>query len=134
MYGCQQHLVNSDPEVMAILEYLCQEASKLTNCGIYYCRQMLFKGGKFLSKAELDFELKSNPHFRAMRSACAQQVLHSVIESFNSYARLAKMFTSGQLTQKPKPPKYRKKNGLAVVSYPARWVKLVNGMLKFPRL
>nr|WP_293110676.1 hypothetical protein [Okeania sp. SIO2F4] len=42
------------------------------------------------------------------------------------------MFTSGELAQKPKTPKYRKKNGLAVVSYPARWVKLVNGMLKFP--
>ncbi|MDJ0516819.1 MAG: hypothetical protein QNJ74_11410 [Trichodesmium sp. MO_231.B1] len=67
-----------------------------------------------------------------MRSACAQQTLHSVIESFNSYARSAKMFTSGELAQKPKTPKYRKKNGLAVVSYPARWVKLVNGMLKFP--
>ena len=116
---------------MAILEYLCTEANKLTNCGIYYCRQMLFKVGRFLSKAELDFELKSNPHFKAMSSACAQQTLHSVIESFNSYARLAKMFKSGELTQKPKPPKYRKKDGLAVVSYPARWVKLVNGMLKF---
>ncbi|NEP78810.1 MAG: IS200/IS605 family element transposase accessory protein TnpB [Okeania sp. SIO3B3] len=132
MYGCQQHLVKSSPEVMATIEYLCTEANKLTNCGIYYCRQMLFKAGRFVSKAELDFELKSNPHFKAMRSACAQQTLHSVIESFNSYARLAKMFTSGQLTQKPKPPKYRKKDGLAVVSYPARWVKLVNGMLKFP--
>lgn len=42
------------------------------------------------------------------------------------------MFKSGELVQKPKPPKYRKKDGLAVVSYPARWVKLVNGMLKFP--
>ncbi|NET76012.1 transposase [Okeania hirsuta] len=132
MYGCQQHLVKNTSEVMAVLEYLCTEANKLTNCGIYYCRQMLFKAGRFVSKAELDFELKSNLHFKAMRSACAQQTLHSVIESFNSYARLAKMFTSGELAQKPKPPKYRKKNGLAVVSYPARWVKLVNGMLKFP--
>ena len=132
MYGCQQHQLKSTLEVMAVLEYLCTEANKLTNCGIYYCRQMLFKAGRFMSKAELDFELKSNLHFKAMRSACAQQTLHSVIESFNSYARLSKMFKSGELTQKPKPPKYRKKDGLAVVSYPARWVKLVNGMLKFP--
>nr|WP_293095049.1 transposase [Okeania sp. SIO2F4] len=131
MYGCQQHLVNSTPEVMAVLEYLCSEANKLTNCGIYYCRQILFKAGNFLTKAELDFELKSNLHFKAMRSACAQQTLHSVIESFNSYARSAKMFKLGELAQKPRPPRYRKKNGLAVVSYPARWVKLVDGMLKF---
>ncbi|WP_293165032.1 transposase [Okeania sp. SIO2C9] len=132
MYGCKQHLVNSTPEIIAVLEYICTEANKLTNCGIYYCRQMLFKAGKFLTKAELDFQLKSNPHFKAMRSACAQQTLHSVIESFNSYAKLASMYKNGELTEKPRPPKYRKKGGLAVVSYPARWVKLVNGMLKFP--
>ncbi|MGD1701536.1 hypothetical protein [Dapis sp. BLCC M229] len=41
-------------------------------------------------------------------------------------------FSRTELVQKPKPPKYRKKDGLAVVSYPARWVKLVDGMLKFP--
>ncbi len=28
-------------------------------------------------------------------------------------------------------PNYRKKGGLAVVSYPARWVKLIDGQLKF---
>lgn len=50
MYGCQQHLVKTNPEIMAILEYLCTEANKLTNCGIYYCRQMLFKAGGFLYK------------------------------------------------------------------------------------
>ena len=53
MYGCQQHLVKNTSEVMAALEYLYTEANKLTNCGIYYCRQMLFKAGRFLSKAEL---------------------------------------------------------------------------------
>ena len=36
-----------------------------------------------------------------------------------------------QLTNKARIPKYRKKGGLAVVSYPARWVKLVKGQLKF---
>ncbi len=83
-------MIQQHPLDMATIEYLCTQANKLTNCGISYCRQMLFKAGRFLSKAELDFELKSNPHFQAMRSACAQQTLHSVIESFNSYARLAK--------------------------------------------
>ncbi len=42
------------------------------------------------------------------------------------------MFTSGELVDRPRPPKYRKKGGLAVVSYPTRWVKLVGRMLKFP--
>ncbi|NEO78867.1 MAG: IS200/IS605 family element transposase accessory protein TnpB [Moorea sp. SIO4G3] len=92
---------------------------------------MLFKAGKYLNNAELDKIMKSNVHFRALRSACAQQTLHRVVESFKSYKALKKLYTKGQLTDKPRVPKYRKKGGLAVVSYPARWVKLVKGQLKF---
>ncbi|NEO90536.1 MAG: IS200/IS605 family element transposase accessory protein TnpB [Moorea sp. SIO3G5] len=93
---------------------------------------MLFKTGKYVKKYELDKLLKSNVHFKAMRSACAQQTLHSVIESFKSYKALSKLFKSGQLKDKPRVPRYRKKGGLAVVTYPARWVKLVDDQLKFP--
>ena len=131
MYGCQQHLLKASIEINAILEFICSEANKLTNCGIYYCRQILFKTGLFVSKYELDEKLKSNLHFRALRSACAQQNLHRVVESFQSYRALNKLHKSGLLTNKPQLPKYRKKGGLNVVSYPARWVNLVKGMLKF---
>ncbi|MDJ0520140.1 MAG: transposase [Trichodesmium sp. MO_231.B1] len=132
MYGCQQHSIKKSPEVMAVLEYICSQANKLTNCGIYYCRQMVFKAGSFLTRATLDKELKSNIHFKAMGSACAQQTLHSVIESFDSYKNLWKLYKEEKLHFRPKPPSYRKKGGMAVVSYPARWVKLVDESLKFP--
>ncbi|NEO91420.1 MAG: IS200/IS605 family element transposase accessory protein TnpB [Moorea sp. SIO3G5] len=131
MYGCQQNLINTTPDTRAVIEFICSEANKLTNCGIYYCRQMLFKAGKYLNNAELDKILKTNIHFKAMRSACAQQTLHGVIESFKSYKALSKLYKKGQLTDNPRVPKYRKKGGMAVVSYPARWVKLVKGQLKF---
>lgn len=132
MYGCQQHLITTTPDIRAILEFICSEANKLTNCAIYYCRQLLFKAGKYVKKYELDELLKSNIHFKAMRSACAQQTLHSVVESFNSYKALAKLYKSGKLQQRPRFPNYRKKGGLAVVSYPARWVKLIDNQIKFP--
>ena len=47
MYGCQQHLISTTSENRAIIEFICLEANKLTNCGLYYCRQMLFKAGKY---------------------------------------------------------------------------------------
>ncbi|WP_168166530.1 RNA-guided endonuclease InsQ/TnpB family protein [Moorena producens] len=131
MYGCQQHLITTSPENQAVIELICSEANKLTNCGIYYCRQILFKAHKYLNNAELDKIMKTNVHFKAMRSACAQQTLHGVIESFKSYKALKKLYDKGKSTDKPRVPKYRKKGGLAVVSYPARWVKLVKGQLKF---
>ncbi len=33
MYGCQQVLIKSHKSITAILEYVCTEAKKLTNCG-----------------------------------------------------------------------------------------------------
>ncbi|MGB3191204.1 hypothetical protein [Lyngbya sp. PCC 8106] len=41
------------------------------------------------------------------------------------------MYKQGELANKPRFPKYRKKGGLAVVSHPKRWVKLADGQLKF---
>ena len=129
LYGCQQHLIKDSEEVMAILELICSESNKLTNCGIYYCRQMLFKANHFVTRSELDDQLKTNPHFKAMRSACAQQGLHRVVESFTSYKRLSKLYREGKLHFQPRLPNYRKKGGYSVVTYPARWVKLIDGKL-----
>ena len=42
MFGCQQVLIKLDKETQAILEYLCSESAKLSNCGIYYSRQLYF--------------------------------------------------------------------------------------------
>ncbi len=36
MYGCQQNLISPDKHLIAILEFICSESHKLTNCGIYY--------------------------------------------------------------------------------------------------
>lgn len=131
MYGCQQILINADDDTRAVLEFICSEANKLANCGIYYCRQMLFKAGCKVKKFELDKVLKRNPHFQALRSACAQQLLHDVAESFASYFALRKLWLKGDLTKKPSPPKYRKKGGMTVVTYPSTWVKFQDGLLRF---
>ena len=131
MYGCQQQLIHTDDETKAVLEFICSEVNKLTNCAIYYCRQIFFKAHKYVSNYELDELMKSNLHFKALRSAVAQQACHKVGESFKSYRKLAKLYREGNLANKPKLPKYRKKGGLTVACYPARWLKLVDNKIKF---
>ena len=131
MYGCQQQLIHTDSETEAVLEFICSEANKLTNCAIYYCRQIFFKAHKYVSNYGLDEIMKDNLHFKALRSAVAQQACHKVSESFKSYRKLAKLYREGKLENKPKLPKYRKKGGLTVVSYPARWIKLKDNQIKF---
>ena len=131
MYACQQQLIHTDDNTKAVLEFICSEVNKLSNCSIYYCRQMFFKARKYVSNYELDEVMKSNLHFKALRSAVAQQACHKVGESFKSYRKLAKLYRKGKLSNKPKLPKYRKKDGLTVVSYPARWLKVIDGQIKF---
>jgi lycopene cyclase CruP len=130
-YGCQQVLIHPTKELLAILEYVSREANKLSNCGIYYARQLFFKTGKIVSKFDLHKTMKKNPHFGALPSQVSQQALTTVAESFQSFIGLLKAFNQGTILERPKLPKYRKQ-GLTLVSYPSQAIKLKDGLLRFP--
>jgi len=136
-YGCQQDLISDaavadSTTLFNVLEFICSEANKLTNCGIYYARQLYFKTSKLVSKFELDAQYKNSPHYKALFSQSAQQTLLSVYESFKSYKELKFKHDAGELENKPRLPKYRNKGGLAIVSYPKQHLKLVEGQLRIP--
>ena len=134
MFGCQQNLISPNNDLKAILEFLCSESSKLTNCGIYYARQMYFKTGKIPSRADLHKVLGTenrNLHYKAFYSDTAQQILTTIAESFKSYIGLLKGIKEGIVTQRPRLPNYRQ-GGLALVTYTWRSVKLKDGLLRFP--
>lgn len=130
-YGCQQVLIKADSSLRAILEFVCEESAKLSNCGTYYARQLYFKTGKLPSKFDLHKSFKNNLHFRAMYSHVAQQCLTTVAESFKSYIGLLKAFKNGTVDQKPQLPRYRK-GGLVLATFPKADVKLTDGTLRFP--
>ena len=134
MFGCQQNLIRADSEIKAILEYLCSESAKLSNCGTYYARQLYFKTGKIPNRAQLHKVLGTenrNLHYQAFYSDTAQQILTGVAESFNSFLGLRKAFKNGVITEPPKLPKYRQ-GGMALVTFTGRSVKLKDRMLRFP--
>ena len=134
MFGCQQVLVKTDKETQAILEYLCSESVKLSNCGIYYSRQLYFKTGRIPNRAELHKVLgteNQNLHYQAFYSDTAQQILTGVAESFKSFLGLLKGVKKGTVTQRPKLPGYRQ-GGMALVTFTGRSVKLKEGILRFP--
>lgn len=134
MFGCQQVLIKLDKETQAILEYLCSESAKLSNCGIYYSRQLYFKTARIPNRAELHKVLgtdNQNLHYKAFYSDTAQQILTGVAESFKSFMGLLKGIKEGRVTQRPKLPGYRQ-SGMALVTFTGRSVKLKDGMLRFP--
>ncbi len=60
MYGCQQNLISPDQQLRAIFEFICSESHKLTNCGIYYARQLYFKTYKIIGKFNLEKRILVN--------------------------------------------------------------------------
>ena len=132
MYGCQQILVAQDQELISILTFLCEESHKLTNMGIYYARQLYFKAKKGIGKYDLEKIYKTNNHYKVLYSQAAQQILRTVAESFKSYYGLIKAYKAGKISDRPRIPNYRKKQGLALVSYPKQALKLTKGLIRVP--
>ncbi|MDJ0516231.1 MAG: transposase [Trichodesmium sp. MO_231.B1] len=132
MYSCQQVLVAQNSETLAILTFLCEQSHKLTNMGIYYGRQLFFKSHKTLGKFELEKVYKYNYHYKVLYSQAAQQILRTVAESFRSYYGLIKAYSSGKISDRPRIPNYRKKGGMATVSYPKQALKLKDNQIRVP--
>ncbi len=132
MYSCQQILVGKNNDLINILEFLCEESHKLTNMGIYLARQLYFKVKKIIGKYDLEKEYKTNNHYKVLHSQAAQQILRSVAESFASYKKLVKAYKQGEITDRPRVPNYRKKGGLATVSYPKQALKLKGNQIRVP--
>lgn len=131
MFGCQQVLIGNT-QILPYLEFICSEANKLINCGTYYGRQIYFKTGKIISKFDLNYEYKKNLHYQFLCAQAAQQVLLSVAEAFNSFRKLKVSYKKGEIQDKPKLPKYRKKGGLALITYPKQAISLIDNQVRFP--
>lgn len=132
LFGCQQVRIKCDKSMQAIVEYLCYESNSLYNCAVYYGRQIWFKAKKIVSGFDLTFQMKTNKHFNAGYASAMQQTCLNVGEAFKSFKSLLALFNKGELESKPKAPNYRKSGGYYTVSYPKKWLKLVNGLIRFP--
>ncbi len=131
LFKAQINRLPDDKELSAVLEYLCSESNKLYNCCTYLARQIYFKTGKYANKFWLATQLKTNPHMKALYTSAAQQTCLAVGEAITGSKKLLKLWKQGELANKPKFPKYRKR-GLFQISYPKRWLKLTEQGVRVP--
>ena len=109
LFKAQINQIPKEPELYAVVEFLCSESNKLYNCALYLARQLYFKEKKYANKFYLASELKTNPHMRSLYTSAAQQTCISVGEAIRGYQELAKAYFQGEISDKPKLPRYRKK-------------------------
>lgn len=139
MFGTIQVRLNVSDAIRSYLAYQCSSSNSLSNCAIYQIRSSHFEScerveffdsnefyrSEFKTKSvkasypELCKSMGSNPHYKALGGQCAQQTLKTIVESFSSFNGLLSAFYRGEIN-KPRMPRYRKKGGLAPISYPAQ--------------
>lgn len=126
-------MLHPEAGTQAILEYLCSESNKVYNSALYYARQIYFKTNRLVNRAEICAEMtrSKNRHFGAVYVSAAQQTCNTVAEALRSFRELTKLWKRGELAEKPKLPKYRK-GGLFTISYPKRWLKLIDEGIRIP--
>jgi putative transposase len=135
VYGTQQILIKLDSLEQNIIEFLCEQSNKLRNCATYWIRQYYFNYNKVNHNPyDLHEHLKDNPHYKIFYSQAAQQICTEVAESFKSYKELLALWFIGELSSKPKLPRYRKKGGLAGFTYPKQALSfdIETGLIRLP--
>ncbi|MGL5833485.1 MAG: RNA-guided endonuclease InsQ/TnpB family protein [Waterburya sp.] len=143
-YKTQKILLTShiDDELTDYLLWQCHHSNSLYNCALWIIRQSHFadcptyqyfdKDNLFrtafqdrlvkASYADLCKQLKDNKHYLALGGQQAQQTIKSAVEGIASYNKLIRCWWRGELSQKPRIPYYRTKNGLYQVAFPAQAV------------
>ena len=96
----------------------------------YWCGDELRHGWKVYrcsgTYPELDKVLKDNSHYKALASQSAQQTLKSVGESITSYNSLVNLYYN-EVVDRPSLPEYRKRGGLAAVTFPRQALTFKEG-------
>ena len=135
----EKHLIHSSSPYFEMISEYCHLAKNLYNHANYILRQNFISKRKIISYCKLDQILKANnkyPDYRAMPLAqSAQQVLRNLSQNWKGYFVAAKDYkqNSGKYSGRPKLPKYKKKDGLFVLTLTNQNCKLENGIIIFPQ-
>ena len=124
-----------------MLKDFCHKSKNLYNYATYKIREKYFTEGKWLRYQDLEKELKADkeyPDYRNMPTAqSAQQILRLVDQTWNSYFKAKKEYKKDpkKFHGKPRPPKYKEKDGHYTLVLTNQECKLKeDGKLHFPKV
>ena len=117
------------------LSRLCHLSKNLYNEGNYQIRQEFFNRGKWIRYNSLYHLLKTSTNYHLLPAQTAQQVLKLLDRNWTSFFRAIKECKKdkSKFKGKPKPPRYKPKNGESVLVFTNQQVKLKDRILRFPK-
>lgn len=134
----EKHLIRSSSPYFAMLFDFCHLAKNLYNHANYIIRDKFIHEHKIICHSQLDKILKSDedyPDYRAMPSAqSAQQVLRLLDKNWKGYFVAVRDYKAnpGKYFGRPKLPKYKKKDGLFILTLTNQDCKIHEGIIMFP--
>lgn len=118
---------------------LCVLSKNLYNRANYLVRQEFFNNRKWLHYSTLYHQLKTEPVYRALKelsdSYIPQQVLRLVEQVWRSFFNALKVWKKEptKFQAKPRPPGYKPKNGMQIISFTKPTVRISNSIICFPK-
>ncbi|MFX0183414.1 MAG: RNA-guided endonuclease InsQ/TnpB family protein [Candidatus Hodarchaeota archaeon] len=117
------------------LSWLCHLSKNLYNEGNYQIRQELFKTNNWIRYNALYHRMKSSENYHQLPAQTAQQVLKILDRNWTAFFRAIKAWTDdkSKFKGRPKPPRYKPKNGEFLLVFTNQQVKLKEKSLLFPQ-
>ena len=118
----------------AHLSCLCHLSKNLYNVANYYIRQEFFYLGNWLRYYDLWYMLKDKDVYKKLPSQTSQQILRLVDKNWKSFFNSLKKWRvqPGKYQGRPRPPKYKKKNGEFTLIFTNQQCRIKEGYLYFP--
>lgn len=113
----------------------CHSSKNLYNLANYYVRQELFYLGNWLRYYDLWYVLKGKDAYITLPSQTAQQVLRLLDKNWKSFFNSIKDWKKHpeKYLSRPRPPKYKKKDGEFVVVFTNQQCRIKEGYVHFPQ-
>jgi len=118
------------------IQKLCHISKNLYNEANYVVRQELFKTGKRIGYNKLDKQLKKSENYRTLPAQTAQQILRALERNWKSFFNAMDEWREHpeKFNERPRPPKYKKKDGVFMLIFTNQQVKVKEGELIFPKV
>jgi len=118
------------------IQNLCYISKNLYNEANYIVRHEFFKTKRWIRYNELYKLLKRSENYRKLPAQTAQQILKIVDRIWKSFFNAMNAWKEKpeKFNEMPRPPKYKKKNGVFILIFTNQQVKVKGDWLIFPKV
>jgi len=118
------------------IKELCHLSKNIYNEANYIIRQEFFKTGMWIRYNELYKLLNESENYRKLPAQTAQQILKIADRNWKSFFNAMNAWKEHpeRFNEMPRPPKYKKKDGIFMLVFTNQQVKIKEGLLIFPKI